>query len=137
MTDFDPSFFYLREEKWVINDKSKILWNPDLIQLSQFNISNNNHLVSFDGKISHNPEDTLNLKVKDFDLADLNSVLGGDLTMGGIVNINGTVADLYDNIRFESESDIIGFVLNEEAVGDLHLENQWDKTTNSITMDGN
>jgi len=137
MTDFDPSFFYLKEEKWVINDKSKILWNPDLIQLSQFNISNNNHLVSFDGKISHNPDDTLNFKVKDFDLADLNSMLGGDLTMGGIVNIDGTVADLYDNIRFESKSDIIGFILNDEAVGDLHLENQWDRTTNSITMDGN
>ncbi len=47
MTDFDPSFFFLRDDKWVISDKSKILWNPDLIQFSKFSISNDNRVVSF------------------------------------------------------------------------------------------
>ncbi|MBI3134721.1 MAG: translocation/assembly module TamB domain-containing protein [Bacteroidetes bacterium] len=137
LTDFDPSFFYLKEDKWEINPSSKILWNPDLIQLSKFNISHDDHLVSFDGKISKNPNDWLYFYVEDFDLSDLNGMLGGDITLGGILNIDGGVADVYDNIRFQSVSDVTNFVVNGELVGDLMVGSQWDKTTNSIGVLGN
>ena len=137
MTDFDPSFFYLKESKWVINDKSRILWNPDLIQLSKFNISSGDHQVSFDGKISKNPNDWLFFYVEDFNLADLNGLLGGDMKLGGILNIDGGVADVYDNIRFQSMADIRNFVLNDEEVGDIMVGSQWDKTTNSVSVLGN
>lgn len=137
MTDFDPSFFFLKTDKWVINDKSKILWNVDLIQLSKFNISNENRVVSFNGKISKNPNDWLYFNVRDFDLSDLNALFGGELTMGGILNINGGVADLYDNIRFEMLADATDLVLNDELVGDMTIAGEWDKTTNSVAVDGN
>jgi hypothetical protein len=137
MTDFEPSFFYLKESKWVINDKSRILWSPDLIQLSKFNISSGDHQVSFDGKISKNPNDWLFFYVEDFNLADLNGLLGGDMKLGGILNIDGGVADVYDNIRFQSMADIRNFVLNDEQVGDIMVGSQWDKTTNSISVLGN
>lgn len=137
MTDFDPSFFYLKESKWVISDNSKILWNPDLIQLSKFNISSGDHQVSFDGKISKNPNDWLFFYVEDFNLADLNGLLGGEMKLGGILNIDGGVADVYDNIRFQSMADISNFVLNDEKVGDIMVGSQWDKSTNSISVLGN
>jgi len=136
MTDFDPSFFFLKDDKWVINDKSKILWNIDVIQLTKFNISNENRVVSFNGKISKNPRDWLYFNVRDFDLSDLNALFGGDLTLGGILNINGGIADLYDNIRFEVLSDVTDFVLNDELVGNLMIGGQWDKSTNSVAVDG-
>lgn len=137
LTDFDPSFFYLKSNKWEINPSSKILWNPDLIQLSKFNISHEDHLVSFDGKISKNPQDWLYFYVEDFDLSDLNGLLGGDITLGGVLNIDGGVADVYDNIRFQSVSDVRNFVVNGELVGDLMVGSQWDKTTNSVGVLGN
>jgi hypothetical protein len=137
MTDFDPSFFFLRGEKWSINEKSKVLWTPDLIQLSKFNVSSGNRVISFDGKISENPNDWLYFYVENFDLSDLNSLFGGDLTMGGIVNIDGGVADIYNNIRFQSISDVKNFVLNDEEVGDLMIGASWDRATNSVSMLGN
>ena len=136
LTDFDPSFFFLKGDKWEINPNSKILWNPELIQLSKFNISHGDHIVSFDGKISKNPNDWLYFYVEDFDLSALNGLMG-DITLGGILNIDGGVADVYDNIRFQALSDIRGFVVNDEEVGDLMIGGQWDKTTNSVTVQGN
>ncbi|MBK6527961.1 MAG: hypothetical protein IPG07_21855 [Crocinitomicaceae bacterium] len=121
----------------MINDKSRILWNPDLIQLSKFNISSGDHQVSFDGKVSKNPNDWLFFYVEDFNLADLNGLLGGDMKLGGILNIDGGVADVYDNIRFQSMADIKNFVLNDEQVGDIMVGSQWDKTTNSVSVLGN
>lgn len=137
MTDFDPSFFFLQDSKWVINDKSKILWSPELIQLSKFKISNDDHLISFDGKISENPNDWLYFYVENFDLADLNGLLGGEIVLGGILNIDGGIADVYNNIRFQSMADIKNFAVNNESVGDVMVGGQWDKTTNSIGVLGN
>lgn len=137
LTDFDPSFFYLKQNKWEINPSSKILWNPELIQLTKFNISNEDHMISFDGKISENPNDWLYFYVEDFNLADLNGLLGGGITLGGTLNLDGGVADLYNNIRFQSMADVRSFVVNEELVGDLMIGSKWDKTTNSIGVLGN
>lgn len=137
MTDFEPSFFHLKNDKWEINQNSMILWNPDLIQLSKFKLNNDDHVVSFDGKISKNPNDWLYFYVEDFDLSDLNGMLGGEMTLGGILNIDGGVADVYDNIRFQSIADLSDFVLNGEEVGDVMIGSQWDRTTNSISILGN
>lgn len=137
MTEFEPSFFFLKGNKWQINPNSKILYNPELIQLSKFKIFHEDHIVSLDGKISKNPKDWLNFYVQDFDLADINGLLGGDITLGGILNIDGGVADVYNNIRFQSISDIKNFVVNGELVGDLMVGTEWDKTNNSIGLLGN
>lgn len=136
-TAFDPSFFHLKNNKWEINNKSSILWNPDVIQLSKFKISNGNHVVNFDGKISKNPNDWLYFYVQDFELADLNGLLGGDILLSGVLNIDGGVADLYNNIRFQSLSDIKDFFINGEEVGDILVNAKWDKVTNSLDLYGN
>ena len=137
LTDFEPSFFFLKSHKWEIDPNSMLLWTPELIQISKFKIANGNHKIKFDGKISKNPKDWLYFYVEDFDLADLNGILGGEMKLGGILNVDGGVADLYDNIRFQSISDIKNFELNDELVGDLMIGNQWDKTTNSLNVLGN
>ncbi|MBK9191019.1 MAG: translocation/assembly module TamB domain-containing protein [Crocinitomicaceae bacterium] len=137
MTEFEPSFFFLKGNKWEINPNSKILYNSELIQLTKFKIFHEDHIVSLDGKISKNPKDWFNFYVQDFDLADINGLLGGDITLGGILNIDGGVADVYNNIRFQSISDIKNFVVNGELVGDLMVGTEWDKTNNSIGLLGN
>lgn len=136
MTSFDPSFFYLQGNQWQINPNSKILYNPQFVQLSKFTFSHEDHVVSFDGRISEDPNDWLYFYVEDFDLSDLNGLLGGSMTLGGVLNIDGGVADVYNNIRFQSISDIKTFIINDELVGDVLVSSKWDKTTNSIGVNG-
>ena len=137
ITEFNPSFFYLQSEKWNISPKSKLVWTPDLIQFSDFDITNKNHLVNIDGKVSKDPKDWLYFQVRDFDLADLNGILDGVVTIGGVLNIDGGVSDVYNNIRFMSLSDIKELVIDGELVGDLLVDNKWNKEKNSVEIFGN
>lgn len=136
-TEFNPSFFFLRSEKWNISPKSKLVWNPDLIEFKDFDIVNKNHLVNVHGKVSKNPADWLYFQVRDFDLADLNGILDGIVTIGGVLNIDGGVSDVYNNIRFMSLTEIKSLIIDDELVGDLLVDNKWNKDKNSVEIFGN
>ncbi len=137
LSEFSPSFFFLKTHRWDISSKSKLLWSPDLIQLTKFNITNKNHVIGLDGKISKDPNDWLTFFVQDFDLDDLNGILGGDIKLGGILNVNGGVADLYGKVKFMSLSEVSDFFINDELVGDLLVDSKWHKETNSVSINGN
>lgn len=137
ITEFKPSFFFLKSEKWDINSSSKVVWNKELLEFSDFEITNNNHLVSVQGKVSQNPKDWLYFQVRDFNLADLNGILDGAITVGGTVNIDGGISDVYNNIRFMSLAEIKEFVLDGEEVGDLLINSKWNKENNSVSLGGN
>src|SRR5690606_8539088 len=87
LTDFKPSFFFLKSQKWNINPASKILFNNDIVDVTDFRISNKNQFIDVSGRISKDPADWLYFQVRDFDLADINRMLGEDMGLGGILNV--------------------------------------------------
>ncbi|MFT5822716.1 MAG: hypothetical protein ACI8ZM_003973 [Crocinitomix sp.] len=135
VTDFKPSFFFLKSQKWVINPSSMLLWNKEILEFTDFEIVNGEHLIDVHGRVSRNPKDWLYFSVKDFDLTSINGLTSGP-NVGGILNIEGGVADVYDNIRFSSFSEIKNLIIEGELVGDLLVDNQWDKETNSVGIKG-
>ncbi len=136
-TKFFPSFFFLQNHRYKISTSSEVTWSPDQIVMDDFKISEGEHFLSLDGIISKNPNDSLNFKVHDFDLADLNGLLEADgMTIEGLLNIDGKVADVYKNIRFNSESDITDFYINDRLVGDINVGNKWQHGTQSVFMNG-
>ncbi|WP_157454345.1 translocation/assembly module TamB domain-containing protein [Crocinitomix catalasitica] len=135
LTEFDNSFFFLQENKWNISSSSKLLWNTDIVELTDFDIENGPHLIQFNGKVSKDPSDWLYFKIKDFDLATLNGLLGGT-TIGGVVNVDGGISDVYENIKFMSLSEITDLVVDKEKVGDIILDNTWDIESSSVGIKG-
>jgi len=136
VTDFKPSFFFLKSHKWDVKPDSKLLWNKDVFELTDFEIKNGDHLIDVHGRVSHDSKDWLNFEIRDFNLADLNGLLGGVTQMGGILNINGGVADVYENISFMALSDIKNFVLEGELIGDVLADSKWNKESNSVDLFG-
>ncbi len=136
LTEFKPSFFFLKGQKWDLSSESKVLYNSEKIEFTDFAISGGTGVVSVNGIISENPEDWLYFNVKDFNLADLNGLLGNGTSIGGTLNIDGGVADIYNEIRFESTIKAANFEVDDELVGDLSIENTWDKNTNSVSLNG-
>ena len=137
VTEFSPSFFHLGGEMWNINPESVLLWNPDLIKITDFDIVNRNQLVSFNGLVSKNPKDWLNFRIKDFDLSALNRFFDDDMTLAGELNIDGGLADLYGKIRLMAISDVKKFAFNKELVGDILIDSKWDQISNSVKINGN
>ncbi len=136
ITQFSPSFFHLQDSKWDIEPNSEVLWNPEHIDITNLNIRNKNHLIAMNGKVSTNPDDWLNIIIKDFDLSELNGFLGGQLTLNGNLNLDGRISDLYNDLKFSSDSDIENLKINNEIVGDLKLNGKWDKVKNAVELDG-
>ena len=87
-------------------DKAFVLWNPDYIEIKNLEMNSGNHFVKLDGKVSKDPEDWLNINIKDFDLASLNSFLGETVKLDGILNLNGGLSDIYDNTKVITTSNI-------------------------------
>ncbi|WP_139134350.1 translocation/assembly module TamB domain-containing protein [Crocinitomix algicola] len=137
LTEFNPSFFFLKSHKWNINPSSSILFNEEIVEVSDFRIANKNQFIDLSGRVSKNPKDWLYVQVRDFDLADLNGMLGEDLGLGGILNVEGGVSDLYDNVKFMALSHIADLEVKNELVGDLLVDNKWNKEKNSIELNGN
>jgi hypothetical protein len=135
ITEFFPSFFYLQGEKWDINPQSILTWNPEKITIEDFDVVNDLSLISFDGTISKNPKDWLNFRIKDFDLSALNKFINGT-ELGGILNIDGGAADIYNQARFMALSDIKNLVINKETVGDIFVDSKWNKESNSVKLNG-
>lgn len=135
--DFDPSFFHVQGEKWIIDKNSQVIYSDKLVNVPDLTVINGDHYLKVHGKVSENPDDWLEVDIHDFDLANLNSLLGGEITLGGIINVNGGVADIFNNIKFRAESEITNLEINRELVGDVSLENQWQKATNSVSLLGN
>ncbi|MFK8044500.1 MAG: translocation/assembly module TamB domain-containing protein [Crocinitomicaceae bacterium] len=136
-TRFEPSYFYLQDSRWDIAENSSFLWNPDHINVDNIVINSNNHYVKLDGQVSKNPDEWLNIDIKDFDLSELNGFLGGSLTLDGVLNMKGGVADLYNNIRATSDASIKNLKINSELVGDIAVEGRWDKINNALDLNGN
>lgn len=137
VTKFNPSFFFLKSHKWDIKPQSTFVWNNEVFEFTDFQIKNGAHFVELDGKVSKDSDDWLYFKVRDFDLTDLNGILNGSMELAGNVNIDGGVSDVYNNIRFTSNSDIDNLSIDGELVGDIIVDNKWNKETNSVSIDGN
>lgn len=136
-TQFDPSFFFLQDNKYKISTRSAINWDPDKIEVEDFKIYAGDHFLKLDGIVSKNPEDWLKFEVHDFDLTDLNGFLeSSDISLEGVLNIDGQVADVYDKIRFSSKSEVSELYVNENLVGDLEVTNEWQNNAKAIAMMG-
>lgn len=136
LTNFRPSFFFLKGHQYNVNPDSKFLWNPENMIFEEFTISHEDQYIKLDGNVSKNPDDWLKLTVKDFDLSDLNGLIGTELDIQGIANINGRIAGVYDKIKFEAQSNITELVLNQEKVGDIYVESKWDATNEKVSLVG-
>jgi len=136
LTEFRPSFFFLKEHQYKINPKSKFLWNPDQMVFQNFVIGRGDHYLGLEGKVSKNPDDWLYVKVHDFNLTDLNGVIGPDFEIAGNLNVDGKVGDVYKTIKFEAKTNIDDLVVNKEDVGDVFLNSRWFQATKSIAVNG-
>ncbi|MCH2234513.1 MAG: translocation/assembly module TamB [Crocinitomicaceae bacterium] len=137
LTNFEPSFFHVRDNKWTINPDSKILYADKILDITNFILQEDeDHYVKLDGKVSENPNDWLDFVVHDFNLANLNSLLGGDIVLGGILNIDGGLADVYNSFKLKSDSKIDQLELNYREVGDIKIWNGYNQNDESVSFDG-
>ena len=123
--------------KWKVNDSIQIEIDSTSIAVSDFSIYNDYQFFLMNGLISENPDDQLLINIQNVELADFNGFLSGyNLGVSGLINIKGSVSDVYNDFHFDSKSSIKDLMLNDHFLGDVNLFSDWDPIERKVDVNG-
>ncbi len=135
-----PSSFYGKKiGEWVIKREADITIDSTAINIDNLVASNHFQTVALDGKISERAVDQLNFELGSFELANLNDLISTDSTatkIGGVINLTGFVADVYHDMYFDAYAWIDKFTLNEDVIGNLEFNSNWNYELERIEVLG-
>lgn len=131
-----PSYFSINEMRWEIENQSDLSLSENEIHIAKFKLERNKQYISLDGCISRNDADKLNFKVNDLNLSELASFVGAGMKMEGMVNGWGYISNPYTNLTYIGDAAIQGLYLNDQEVGDIFVQTEWNKASESVGLIG-
>ena len=122
----DPGVIVMADNVWRIG-KSEIQIDGKEVDIRDFFISRDNQYFSLNGKISDDPEESLRLELKQFNMTELNRLMFNNrFNLFGLVNGKITVQDYYKNRLLYSDVAIANWGINKDTLGSLRLKSYWD-----------
>jgi len=126
-----PSNLKINSEDWSIQEKVKINFNNGKTQITNFDLSNGQQLLTIDGILSEDPKDLLLVGFENFNLKTLNpfmKTLG--IKLAGNVNGKTRLYDVLKSPRITDSLEIDSLTLNEIYIGKLTDTTAFDKGKN-------
>lgn len=131
-----PSYFSINEQRWEIENQSDFSIAEEELCITKFKIERNKQFISVDGCLSPNDLDKLNFKINDIDLKELGVLIGSDVNMKGLINGWGNISNPYTNLEYVGDATIQGLYINNEEVGDVFFQSEWNKASKSVGLIG-
>ena len=131
---FDPSYFFLDQEIWYIND-ADLAFSAKEFSISKMTINNEQQYIYAEGKVSDNPKDSLNLIINNINLADFSY-----LQKKAGVNIKGEVQGniIYKKVHqtpwINGDLKINKFKINERLLGDTKVQTFWNQKNENLEV---
>lgn len=132
----DQSYFYLRNEKWEITPDAAFLVDSSRIEVKNFSVHHQSKEISANGVVSSKDREKLYFGVNGIMLEDFNSLLGGSYVLKGRMNGEGYVADLYDQMKIQSELEVNDLIINGYTVGDVKVSQYYQPEEKRILLVG-
>jgi hypothetical protein len=127
----DPSKIYIADTLWQINPAA-IAIDSSRIEIDNLMLSNANQFISFNGIISNNEKDQVDMRINQFNLENLNLLTGSANKLKGTLNGTISLIDLYKRPLFLSDIKLTDFRYNNIATGNIALLSKWDRTSQSL-----
>ncbi len=132
----NPSHFYLRHHQWDITHASSVTIQADTITVDNFELTRGIQKILVDGQVSNHVEDQLHFDVEDLQLAELSPFITTSYPMEGLINLNGSLSDPFNNFGYEGEGTLKKFFVNDQKIGDLSIISEWDESRQAIETCG-
>jgi hypothetical protein len=136
LIQLEPSYFSINDQRWEVEKSSDILISNVDIHVSKFKLSRGSQFIAIDGCISRNDSDKLNFRVNDINLRELTSMVGLTTELDGYLHGWGSISNPYDNLNYIGDASIMGLRVDNQEVGDVFVQSQWNKGSESIRLLG-
>lgn len=120
----DVGFTALKTD-WNLNDSAFVLIDTNWLVFDGIELSSSNQEIAFNGTLTKGKNDTLNVSVSGFDLANFNYFLNQlDYSIDGLSS--GTIAwvENGDEFKLESSMEIDSAIINDYYLGDVFLKSE-------------
>lgn len=134
-----PTDIIINDTTWNIKP-AQIKINDQDITVNRLEVSRPSQHIYIDGKVSHNPEDTLHVDLQDISLDYIFETLNIDfVTFGGRATGRVDAADLYSKTPYlcTQRLDVEEFSYNDATFGNLAILGQFDTHNMGILLKGN
>ena len=131
---FLPSTIEIQNNRWQIS-QSSIIIDTTSIFFNNLSIYHKNQRMAFDGKITKDPRDTLEMNFSDIHLNYVNLFFPkGNLNFNGNINGKAKIADLYNKPTFHSNLTIDTLLLNNTEIGNTRITSKWINNKKEIGL---
>jgi hypothetical protein len=130
------SEFMINSMPWWFNNDNYIIFDSSAIHINQLVFQSQDQKIQIHGNVSNDPVEKLSINFHKWDISNFDALLlSFGIDLGGLLNGNIELIDLYNNPNFLADLSIDNFHLNQEKLGDLHLNTSWDPYTQSVWVD--
>jgi hypothetical protein len=129
-----PTNVVTRDTVWAIQP-GKVSIDSSSIKFEHIAVDHRNEYFSFNGAISQDPDDEMNILFNNFNLSNLNGITSGSgVMLGGILDGKATFTNVYNNILFTSLLNIDSLKINNEMLGNTDISSKWDNIKKAIEI---
>lgn len=132
----EPSYFSLNEKRWDVPTESSITLDSTDLEITDFKLTRNDQYILINGHVSKNDKEKLKFELNEVDLYEISVLAGLPTELSGKLNGWGYISNPYTNLSYMGDLNVIGFKVDKEEIGDVFLLSHWDKTFNTVKLEG-
>lgn len=132
---FTKSDFKIFENNWDIVDENRIVFNKKEIKFKNLNLTSKFESISINGSISRDPAAILEVDFKDFNLRNLNPIIGRNIS--GVLNADLDFNNLYNQFQTYGTVRANDCTIEGFLIGDISGTSTWDNSLKAIVSNFN
>ncbi|WP_447641047.1 MULTISPECIES: translocation/assembly module TamB domain-containing protein [Chitinophagaceae] len=133
--DFRPSYFILNDKKWNLEKEGEIIIRKDFA--SAQNVKFKQGIQELEVETSKTPsanvKNELIVQLKNIDMSDFMPLVVQNPKMDGIANGTIRMQDFFGQFNIIGNIDAEQFRLNDDSIGVVHVNGNFDKKTQLVT----
>ncbi len=134
---FKNSFISIGDSLWNLKNGNSLKLNSDTLTVQNFEFENVDQHLSFDGRLSKDPKDSLNVSLQDFQLSYLNFLMPDHKTsLKGVTNGQLFLKDPYQELSLLADVRIDQLIVNQIKIGNSAFKSSWNANRKALEVDG-
>ena len=130
-----PSCIRIKNDTWEL-DQSEIKFSSKGLLVDGFRLASENQSIAMDGATNPDSYETLDVNIKNLDLAVINDFLGeGVPSIAGVIDGSATLVSPFPSeLGLSANLKLDDLVLGGREAGDFHLQSAWDDNTKYVNL---